>query len=509
MDSPAVRLARFRGQEHLVFPAVMLREQVLHCMNCHEGGELIPLSEIEDSLPGWEGRPVTVLRHPTRNGRAVSANSREVLENDVVGHVFEPRIEDGALKGDVWLDITATRRIVGGSEIIDRLEAGEMLEVSTGYFRVAEEKSGVHNGESYALIERDLIPDHFAIGLKRGACSVDDGCGAPRINAEGESLTARVRAIEDAIWARNGDLEDGGEEEFWYPLDIYEDAVVVRQGGRLLEVSYTIGDDGAIEFGQEKEVEVEYTPVGNETGDGFLRRTARALVRLASGRGEEGRDDPAKDTHEGGGDAAGTTSKEEGDMNRKQRIAALAAAAIGFTAEELEGRTDEQLTQLAAKVLNEDGAGGDEPAANDGCGCTDKAGEAAGNGEGRGDGEPGDVQLAGEAVQNAVRAAVKDALGADLADLKEFLANQKASQDEEKEAVVGRLKANKACQLEEAELKTLSLPFLQKLERSLTPANYAGMGGPRGLEAGDDDGAPNPIPMLLEDATAAASGKEN
>ena len=513
MDGGPVRHARFKGQDHLVFPAVMLREQVLNCMNCDEGGELIPLSEIEESLPGWEGRPVTVLRHPTRNGRAVSANSREVLENDVVGHVFDARIDDGALKGDVWLTISATRRIVGGAEIVDRLEAGEMLEVSTGYFRAAEIRSGKHNGVEYALIQRDLIPDHFAVGLAgRGACSIDDGCGAPRINAEGESLTARVRAVEDAIWARNRDLEDADEEEdFWWPLDIYEDAVIVRQGGLLLEVAYTVADDGGVEFGKEKEVSVEYRPVENAAaGEGFLRRTARVLVRLASGRGEGGRGDPAKVHNGGGAPTAATTSKEDADMKRTERIAALAAAGIGFTAEELEKLSDEKLAALAGKVLK--GQEQATPAGNGGCGCRDNDGQAANAtpaGQQPAAGAPEGVQLAPEALQAAVQNAVREALGSTVTDLQQFVANQKATEEQEKEALVARLKANKACALEEAELKTLSLKVLKGLEQSLTPASYVGLGGPRGQEPGDD-GAPDPIPMLLEAPVAAApAGKEN
>lgn len=507
IDAPAaVRRAQFQGREHLVFPAVMLREQVLHCMNCEPGGEFIPLSAIEESLPGWEGRPVTILRHPTENGQSVSANSREILERDVVGRVFDPRVENEALKADVWLDITATRRLVGGATLIERIENGEMLEVSTGYYRKSDNTPGKHNGESYVLTQHRILADHFAIGLKKGACSIHDGCGAPRINAEGESLTARVRAIEDAVFARNRDLEDANEEEeFWYPLDIYDDVVIVRQGGRLFEVSYTIGDDGAIAFGETMEVEVEYRSAQNAAGDeGILRRGARALVRLATGRREEG---PQRPDHNEGGHGTAVTSNEESQMNRTATIAALAAAAIGFTAEELGAFSDERLTALSKLLPENEGEPGSEPAANKGgCGCQGKGDQPAVNSGEEGPASQG-LQLAPEAIQSAVANAVRETLGADFSELKDFISNQKAAQDREKDEMVTRLAANERCPFEEAELKAFGAETLRKLEQSYRSASYVGLGGPRG-DVGDDDVAPDPTPMLLE-AVTATSGKEN
>jgi hypothetical protein len=51
-----------------------------------------------------------------------------------------------------------------------------------------EDKEGFFNGKEYKKIWRNIVPDHLAvlpIG-SQGACSVQDGCGAPRLNSEAQ-----------------------------------------------------------------------------------------------------------------------------------------------------------------------------------------------------------------------------------------------------------------------------------------------------------------------------------
>lgn len=76
---------------------------------------------------------------------------------------------------------------------------------------------------------------------------------------EAQSLEARVEAVRQAIWARNDNLID--EDKRWFPIDVYEEFAIVRQGRRLLRVPYTFGEDGTPEFGEAEEVEVEFRPV--------------------------------------------------------------------------------------------------------------------------------------------------------------------------------------------------------------------------------------------------------
>lgn len=186
IDGSLARRVKEDGREFLVVPVVAVREKVLRCANCHPEGEFLPASEIEESLVAWEGRPVT-MDHPKQGDEFVTANSVEALRRYKVGRFHTVHMDGVALKGEMWLDTSRARHVLGGSQAVKRLEANELVEVSTAYFGDREKKKGRHEGESYAFVQRRVLPDHLAILLNdRGACSIEDGCGAPRLNREGE-----------------------------------------------------------------------------------------------------------------------------------------------------------------------------------------------------------------------------------------------------------------------------------------------------------------------------------
>ena len=67
---------------------------------------------------------------------------------------------------------------------------GDIIEVSTGYFADKLDESGEFEGEEYDGVQINLRPDHLAILPNTiGACSVDDGCGFPRTNADSSIVT--------------------------------------------------------------------------------------------------------------------------------------------------------------------------------------------------------------------------------------------------------------------------------------------------------------------------------
>ncbi|HEX6039136.1 hypothetical protein [Longimicrobium sp.] len=80
-----------------------------------------------------------------------------------------------------------------------------------------------------------------------------------RIQAATPSLSARVRAVEEAVWRRNDSLID--RSEYWSVLDVEQAEVVARRGQKTYRVPYTIADDGAVTFGEGVEVETQYVPV--------------------------------------------------------------------------------------------------------------------------------------------------------------------------------------------------------------------------------------------------------
>jgi len=190
------------GREHAVAPVVALVAGVVN-------GELITAEELSAFAQAWDGRPVP-LRHPLANdGTPISANSPGVIEGQVVGQIFNMRADGDRLVGEMWLDVAKCERLGGDAlATLRRLEAGEVVEVSTGYFCEIEQTPGVFNGQEYTGIQRNLRPDHVALLPDEiGACSVADGCGAGRFNStSGAAAPCRCR---DSISSR----EDGMSEQ--------------------------------------------------------------------------------------------------------------------------------------------------------------------------------------------------------------------------------------------------------------------------------------------------------
>lgn len=180
-----VRTETFRGREHLVVPTVMLTEGVLQSANS-DVPELALEKEFAPTVPSWNGRPV-VVDHPKKNGMLVSANSPDIWDLEVVGHLFNTEVDGKKLKSEAWIDVEKVKEIGGKTlETVEAIQAGEMMEVSTGLFASVEAMEGSYNGEKYSGVWRNILPDHLALLRKgsKGACSIADGCGAPRMNGE-------------------------------------------------------------------------------------------------------------------------------------------------------------------------------------------------------------------------------------------------------------------------------------------------------------------------------------
>lgn len=183
--SPAggIRHEQFEGRDHLVVPVVMICEGVLN-------GALVPLAEFSRFPEAWNGLPVPVL-HPEEQGQAISANRPDVIERNTIGTVFNARTEGAKLKAELWLDTEKACRL-GFCDLMKRLEAGECIEVSTGYFADDDPQAGEFNGRPYSMIHRNIRPDHLALLPGQiGACSIADGCGT-RTNSKKGPLAMKV-----------------------------------------------------------------------------------------------------------------------------------------------------------------------------------------------------------------------------------------------------------------------------------------------------------------------------
>ena len=183
-DIANIRTATLFQEEQTIIPCVALVEGVLWPANA-PAPELALAEEFGRFPDGWNGRPV-VFDHPKVNGMAVSASHPDVMEEVAFGQIFNTTVEDGKLKVEIWINEV---RVAGMDEDVQdavaRLKEGDnVVEVSTGLFTMTEEVEGKFDGEDFSGIWRNIVPDHLAIlpeGIK-GACSVEDGCGAPRTN---------------------------------------------------------------------------------------------------------------------------------------------------------------------------------------------------------------------------------------------------------------------------------------------------------------------------------------
>ena len=178
------------GKEYLVVPVVAVREGVLN-------GEYLSAIEIEASVRLWEDVPIPVY-HPLRNGAKVSAKNLSVIKEDVIGRFYNAYYDDNALKGELWLDIEQATAIGGEAlAVVNRLIAGEMVEVSTAYFASVTLDGGIFNGIEYSGAQGNIRPDHLALlPEKIGACSVADGCGANRVNESTDPVAEEIVSMK-------------------------------------------------------------------------------------------------------------------------------------------------------------------------------------------------------------------------------------------------------------------------------------------------------------------------
>lgn len=183
-DTDAIRTDTFMGEDHMVVPVVALVEGVLHASNSATP-ELALASEFGRHPEGWNGRPI-VLDHPSINGLKVSANQPKVLQEEAFGSLFNTVLDGTKLKSEIWINLARVEEL--GDDVKDAvtaLQSGELTEISTGLFSDVEQRKGTFNGKAFDGIWRNVTPDHLAIlpvGIT-GACSVEGGCGAPRLNS--------------------------------------------------------------------------------------------------------------------------------------------------------------------------------------------------------------------------------------------------------------------------------------------------------------------------------------
>lgn len=183
----------------MVVPVVMM------VVGVHRGshGPMLHLEEELGKVPGaWNGIPISV-QHPEEGGQHISANYPEVIDNQVVGRIYNTHMDSGKLRAEAWLDEQKLQNI--SPEAFEYIKEGKPLEVSVGVFTDDDLETGEWQGEHYEAVARNHRPDHLALlpgGV--GACSWADGCG--------------VRTHQES-----GNIQDGYEDGKWKcpTLDVF------------------------------------------------------------------------------------------------------------------------------------------------------------------------------------------------------------------------------------------------------------------------------------------------
>lgn len=297
----AIRMETLDGKEYMVVPTIAIVEGILHSSNS-AAPELALAEEFGKFPEGWDGRPVLIDHPKANNGQPIPANSTELWDDQIIGQLFNTKLDGDKLKTEAWIDIEKAKEL-GYEDELARLESGETVEVSTGLFTDSVEKSGLFHGESFAAIWDNVVPDHLAILPEGsiGACSVEDGCGAPRLNStvspcdcgnnpctckapnalrkpvQNIELTLEPSSVEKIIQrikaslgfaAAENDIDKrraieaalGATEDFFFIHAVEEDSVIIEKGwsGELVKRSFAIEEDGSVTLGKE---EISVRPV--------------------------------------------------------------------------------------------------------------------------------------------------------------------------------------------------------------------------------------------------------
>jgi hypothetical protein len=182
-ETALIRAETLAGKEYTVVPVIAVVEGVLQGANSTEP-ELAVASEFGKYPDAWNGRPV-VLRHPQVQGIYVSANHPQIMEDWHFGFMFNTMLDGTKLKTEAWIDNARVAELGGDFQTtLDRINAGEVINVSVGIFMDARISPGTYEGKKYSARWENVVPDHLAILPDDiGACSVADGCGTNRVAA--------------------------------------------------------------------------------------------------------------------------------------------------------------------------------------------------------------------------------------------------------------------------------------------------------------------------------------
>lgn len=262
-------------KEYLVFPVVALMEGVIHAVNS-EHPEFVSLATLKKAAESWNDKPI-VIGHPVKNGKQCSANTSDVLASHGIGKIRNSRVEGTKLLQEAWVETAKVKQL--HPDMYARLLKGSNEEVSVGAFVVTDGKEGKWKEKPYKASWLETFGDHLAfLPGGRGACSVEMGCGTHRAamrvcesalelepekeelpecltftTLEGQSLDDRLQRVNEAVYKEFND-PPAPYVPMAYPLQVFDNYVIVRKGDNVWSIDYTVDKDGVVSFGDKKAV---------------------------------------------------------------------------------------------------------------------------------------------------------------------------------------------------------------------------------------------------------------
>jgi hypothetical protein len=194
--------SRIAGVEFAVYPVVMLVEGV------HQGvgsePAFYPGHVIAASASKWTGAPVPVGHPVAADGEFCLLSDNPALRGQFsIGVIDKPVSKLGRLTAEIAIDVRKAATVAPG--LVQSLDMGGQMDVSTGLLAVEDKTPGVWKGEHYATRITEIIPDHLALlPGAQGACSWADGCGVRLNTNEGAFMsTAEQPYVQPRLFEKS------------------------------------------------------------------------------------------------------------------------------------------------------------------------------------------------------------------------------------------------------------------------------------------------------------------
>lgn len=321
---------QLNGVQYAVYDVVMLVEGV---HNGSAGPAFYPAEVIAASVPEWDGMPLPLYHPQDDQGNYIRCNEPKTAGEWSIGFIDNTRWEDGKLKAEAWVDITRANEKRPG--LVDQLDSGMPMDVSTGLDALEDGVSGTWNNEHFETSLTEIFPDHLALlPDQQGACSNHDGCGMHRneksvalfVNAMKDNKINKQALHEGFLHINELSYEDRMEQIRSYvdSLDViqndefvtinilqavYDDYFVYSQrnkdGRKLYKQDYSVDGNDQLEINGDKvevRMDVKYPTINkakelnkmdrtNKKKDGCCPETVQALIdNESSGFTEDDRD---------------------------------------------------------------------------------------------------------------------------------------------------------------------------------------------------------------------------